>query len=261
SYKLLKKFQFKNIDDILNEINIKLKDFNVLCKIKDNNIDSQDLKLKVTSLICEKYKTKPDYKEPKDILYIDIIKNTCLLGLNPEINLFKRPYKIRTSNNSLNACLASSLLILSDFKKTESLLDPFCNDATLLIEAALKGSKNLYGLDSRSVNINNARINSQIAKVKINLENKTINSFNTKIDRIITQTPFPSKLKSEKLIGPILENFLEKAYNLLEKSLTIITQNPSLLLKLAEKNFNLIKKLEVKHGSQNYFIFIFNKKE
>jgi len=251
SYKLIKKFKFKEIQDILKELP-KIKDFNIICKIKDNKLKSQELRNQIIAFICKKYKTKPNYKKPEQILYLDIIKHNCLLGINPKIELCKRNYKIRTSNNSLNACLASSLLILAKYNPKNSLLDPFCSDGIIVIEAALKKGKDIYATDPKSTNLFNAQLNSEVAKVKINFQLK-------QADQIITQLPFVSKRSNPKIIEKQLKNFLELTKK--AKKITVITQKTNLLEKLTQDyNLKINLKKELLHGQTNYKIITFHKK-
>lgn len=250
SYRLLKKFKFKEIQEILKEIP-KLKDFNIICKVADSKLNSQEIRNEAIAFICNEHKTKPDYKNPKETLYIDIIKDTCLLGTNPKTELCKRDYKVRTSNNSLNACIASSLLILADYNPKLSLLDPFCSDGAIIIEAALRKGKNIYASDPKSTNLFNAKLNTEVAKVKIKFEVK-------QTDQIITKLPFISKRSNPKVIEKRLIDFLELATK--AKS-TIITQKTTLLEKLIKSyNLKIKKELEIKHGQQTYKILTFHKK-
>ena len=255
SFKLLKKFKFKEIDDIpkqIEKLDLNLKDFKIICKrIGKQKFSSQDIREIVAKTLCKKYKIEPNYKEPKHEIYIDIVNNNCLIGLKPKINLCKRQYKVRTSNNSLNCCLASALLIISSYNPKQSLLDPFCSDGAIVIEAALKGGK-VNAFDPKQTNLFNAKLNSQVANVKINFEIK-------ESTQIITQLPFVSKRANPRIIEKQLINFLELTKT--AKSITIITQKTELLEKLM-KNYKLkiSKKRKVLIGQQKYVILCLKKK-
>ncbi|MFH1840521.1 MAG: THUMP domain-containing protein [Nanoarchaeota archaeon] len=255
SYKLLKKFKFKEIEDIpkqIEKLDLNLKEFKIICKrIGKHKFSSQDIREIVTKILCEKYKTEPNYKEPKNEIFIDIVNNNCLIGLEPKIDLCKRQYKVRTSNNSLNSCLASTLLIIADYDPKQPLLDPFCSDGVIAIEAALKKGK-VNAFDPKQTNLFNAKLNSQVANVKINFEIK-------ESPQIITQIPFISKRSNPRVIEKQLIGFLELTKA--AKSITVITQKTILLEKLMENYpLKISKKRKVLIGEQKYVILWIKKK-
>ena len=51
--------------------------------------------------------------------------------------LFKRGYKKEQHKAPMNECLAAAMIMMSDWKDDQTLLDPMCGSATLAIEAAL----------------------------------------------------------------------------------------------------------------------------
>jgi len=166
--------------------------------------------------------------------------------------LCKRQYKVRTSNNSLNCCLSSCLLIIANYNPKLSLLDPFCSDGSIVIEAALKQGKNIYAYDPKSTNLFNTKLNSEVAQVKINFKLQ-------ESDQIITQLPFVSKHSNPRIIENQLHSFLKLAEK--AKFVTIITQKTDLLENLV-KNYRLkiSKKRKVLIGEQNYTILCLKKK-
>ena len=177
--------------------------------------------------------------------------NDCLIGLEPKKDLCKRQYRVRTSNNSLNCCLASALLIVANYNPKQTLLDPFCSDGAIAIEAALKGGK-VFAHDPKQTNLFNAKLNAQVANVKINFEIQ-------QADQIITQLPFVSKRSNPKVIEKQLINFLELTKK--AKSITIITQKTELLEKLIENyNLKISEKRKVLIGEQKYEILCLKKK-
>src|SRR3989339_502340 len=133
SYKLLKQFKFKKEEEIYKI------DFNQGFKV--------------------------DLKKPDNIIFMDIKNDNCFIGINPVQNS-KRGYRIRNTSGSINSTIAYSLVSLAEINKTDNVLDPFCKDGVILIEAGISKAKKLNGLER---DIKNSSINSKLAKIKINL--------------------------------------------------------------------------------------------
>lgn len=267
TYDYIKSFYFKDENEVyknVRKIKFKIdKDFRVDCsRIGKHNFSSQDMREKIGEIIYNK-KNKVNLTNPKTIIYVDIIDNFCIIGKNPK-NIGKRDYKIRISNDSLNACLAYSLLRTANFNKNKSLIDPFCSDGTLLIEAALLGGKKLYGF---SQDIKNASINSKIAKVKINLSDKNLDWLDTlfkknSVDLIISKAPFPSKRKKMDDISKVIKELFHRTEYILKKNglMLLVSPKTELLEKYAKLyNFKVKEELKVLIGSQELKILSFKK--
>ena len=266
-YDYITSFHFKNEDDIYNnlkKIDFKInKDFRVDCsRIGNHNFSSQDICMKSGEIIYNK-KNKVNLTNPRTIIYFDIIDDFCIIGKNPE-NIGKKDYKIRINNDSLNACLAYSLLKISKFNKNKLLIDVFCSDGTLLIEAALLGGKKLYGFTQ---DIKNASINSKIAKVKINLSNKSLDWLDTlfkknSVDLIISKAIYPSKTKKFEYVDKIIKELFHRANYILKKDGSIFLASPKteLLEKYAKiYKFKIKEELKVLMGSQELKVLSFKK--
>ncbi len=265
-YILLKKFKFKNFKDIIEKTkNIKFsfikKDFRVRCnRFGKHRFNSIKIERKVGEVIFKKG-FKVNLKS-KEIIYVDIINENCFIGILLKDNLCKRDYRIRINNQGLNACLSYSLLKIINWKKNESLLDPFCKDGTILIEAALIKGKKLYGMDS-DFNIRSSEVNSKMAKVKINFYREGLDWLDTKfrkneIDKIITNLPFPSKKRNENEIKELYKEFFNQAKYILKDKMLIISPKIELFKKYIN-GFKIIKKTEVNIGKLNYKILILKK--
>ena len=210
-YDLIKYFKFKDENEIYDNIaKIKFKgSFRVDCsRIGNHNFSSQDIRQKIGELIYN-YGNKVDLDNPKNIFYADIINDYCFFGLN--YVKFKRDYKIRSSNDSLNSVLAYCLLKIANYSKSKVLLDPFCSDGTILIEAGLLKGKKLYGLNN---DIKNASINSKIAKIKLNIYDHNLTWLDTlfrknSVDLIITKPLTPSKTKSVDFVDKIIKDLFK----------------------------------------------------
>ncbi len=267
-YDYIAHFRFKSEEEIYNKINeIKLKfkgSFKVDCSREgEHNFNSQEIREKVGEIIYQKG-NKVDLSNPENIFYVDIINDYCFFGKNP-VNFGKRGYRLRSSKDSLNATAAFALLKIAKFKKNQILLDPFCSDGIILIEAGLLGGKKLYGFGQ---DIKNASINSKIAKVKINLYKEDLNFLDTlfkknSVDLIISKPLFPSKTKSVNFVDKIIRELFHQAdYILKEKGKMILLTPKTELIEKYSKiyNFNIKEELKVKVGNLEYKILVLNRK-
>jgi len=260
SYHLIKEFEFKKEQDIYKQdIKLNFKDsFRVDCNREGNHkFSSQDVRKSLGESIYKKG-FKVNIKDPKNIVFVDIKDNKCFIGLNPKFHT-KRFYRIRNALGSINASIAYSMVFLAELKKTDKILDPFCTDGIILIEAGLLGCTNLYGL---AQDTKNASINAKLAKVKINLNKENLDWIDTKfeegyITKIITKIISPSKKISKSIAEEITKEFFYQAKYVLNKKgiMVILTQNKEIIEKFAsEFEFKIIHTLEVKQGDLIYTI-------
>ena len=266
SYELVREIKYNDLKDLINKIkkikiSIKGK-FSVDCNKDDNDkLNSQETRAKIGEIFHNR-NYKVDLENPRTIIFIDINKNTCFLGKNPVY--YKRNYKVRSSRDSINSVVGYSLLKIADYNKKEILVDPFCSDGVILIEAGLLGGKKLYGFNE---DIKNARINAKVAKVKIEFSTNTVDWLDTvfkkeSVDKIITKTPFVSKTKSEEYVNKTIKEFFYQASYILKKNGLIVTLSPKteLLEKYSEEyKFKREKETEVRVGDINYKIHSFKR--
>lgn len=266
SYQLIKDFKFKKEQDIYKQ-DLKLSfkgSFRVDCNREGNHkFSSQDIRKSLGESIYKKG-LKVNIKDPENIIFVDIKDNKCLIGLNPKFHT-KRFYRIRNALGSINASLAHALIFLAEIKKTDKVLDPFCTDGIILIEAGLIGCKNLYGL---AQDTKNASINAKLAKVNLNLNKESLDWIDTTfeegfITKIITKIISPSKKVSKQIAEEITREFFYQSKYVLNKKgiMVILTQNKEIIEKFApEFEFKIIKLLEVKQGDLIYYIFKLKRK-
>ena len=268
-YQLITNFKFKRENDIyktIKKIKFNIEEpFVVRGNVKENQkILRSEIEKNIGEIIY-KQGYKVNLTEPKTTVYVDIIKDTCLIGIKLAENLFKRNYRIRTNNNSINACLAYALLRIADIKKTDTLLDPFCKDGVIAIEAYLYGVKKVYALDENINSIKNSRMNSKISKAKINLGNYDVNWLNTKlkkhsIDKIVTNLPFVSKTKNKEMIKKIYDGFFEQLPYILKKNavITIISPKIDLFKEFIKKySYKVKRERNISLGEVYYKVIVF----
>ena len=263
-YKLLNQFKFKEKEEILNNfktLKIKIKNrFKVECNRKgQHNFKSVDIE-KLIGIHLQKQNYKLDFKTPETIILIDILDNNCLIGLLEKDNLQKRNYRIKLNPETLNPCIAFAALKLINLKKEDILVDPYCRDGIIVIEAALMKKCKIYGLDK---NIRNSRINSKIAKVKISLSQEEIDWLDTKFKKnsvkVATYLPSVSKRNNENDIRKLYSEFSHQLGYIVKEYVVLIVKKPE-IIKEYLTNFKIITEKIVEIGSDNYYIISLKKK-
>ncbi|MBW2970904.1 hypothetical protein KY320_01960 [Candidatus Woesearchaeota archaeon] len=84
------------------------------------------------------FKPQTKMKNPDVLVYVFIADNTCYIGIDfSGFDLSTRDYRIIGYTPSLRATNAYALLRAADFKKSDTLVDPFTHSGLLVIEAAL----------------------------------------------------------------------------------------------------------------------------
>lgn len=257
-YELLADFEFKNLAVILarvKKLKIPIKgSFKVECNREGKHkFSSQAVKEEIGGWLYGQGH-KVDLKHPETIVYLDIVDKHCFLGLNPE-HCGKRKYRIRGSRQALNATIAYGLLKIAEFKPDDVLVDVFCGDGVILIEAGLLGGKKLYGLAEY---LQNAKINSHLAGVKIHLHKEKPEYLSSlfqekEIACIITQPPFYDAAGINEMFS--------QARNLLKENgkMIIISDKMGIVEKTAEKQgWKGKKKLEIVNGDICYLVKRFN---
>ena len=132
--------------------------FKVICERSGNHeFSSQDIApqvgMQVIDLVNDKkgYEQKVNMKHPKIIVYVFITQDKGYLGIDfSGFDMAKRDYKIFSYSQSIKANVAYAMLRLAGYNSKKILLDPFCGEGTIPIEAALFStgrSVNLYRKD------------------------------------------------------------------------------------------------------------------
>lgn len=263
-YFYLKHFSFKTEEEIYEQakkIKFPIKEsFAARCHREgSHDFKSKNVEQKIGEIIFEKGH-KVDLEKPKTTVYIEIIQDTCIIGILYKKDMQKREYKVRLNPASINACLAAAMIRLAETKKWHITVDPFCKDGVIAIEASLMGVKQVYGFDESMNSVKNARINAQLAKASISFGKAEIDWLDTKfeketVDRIITNPPFPARHRSVQEIEKTTKELISQARYVLKKDgmLVTVTQDSSLIEKYAkENNMGLAKELEVTVGNTVY---------
>lgn len=301
---LLEIFDFTQLQDILNKIGkIDFKkyikgQFSVSCKRSGNHdFNSKPIFDKTVNIVSNKYSVEANHKEPDTTIVVNIINHRCYISIDYiNLQLNKRKYKVKTSFSDINSSLAYSLLRIAEYKNKKKLLDPFCGNSSIVVEAALILSqipnlykndkipknissqlnkkikkiktKSIFGLDSKYINIKNSRINSKLAGISnlIDYQNLDLEWIDTKfkknsIDLIVTNPPIITKRNEKNAISVYKQLFYQASYVLRKTgNITLITINSEPIILIAkENNFTVKEKRGVLIGNQNYEILKFVK--
>lgn len=263
------RLRFKTLDDIKNyvdKLNVKMnKSFRISCHREGmHDFNSQTVEIEIGKLI----KGKHELKNPEEIIFVDIVDDDFFFGrdLTPKL-LSKRDYRIKISNSSINACIAYSMIRLSGYDSKKNILDCFCKDGVIVIEAALYKKGKIYGYDELFHNIRSCEINSKLAGVNktINLSRVDIEWLDTKfgeeeVDCVVSAIPFPSKNFQENKAKKIYELFLDQLYFILKKKgkAVVIGQNMGMFKGMLNK-FKILNERFVRTGGLEQEIVVFSK--
>lgn len=146
----IKKDPIKELGDAIKKIDLssyieKDSAFRVYCRrIGEHDISSHDFAEEAGGFVIENVKKnlgfepKVDLEKAGVMIYLYVHGKDISIGLDLcPLDLAKRPYKIFSTANSLKGSIASSLLRLTGFSKGKTVVDPFCNDGVIPIEAGL----------------------------------------------------------------------------------------------------------------------------
>ena len=306
AYSLIDLIEFNSKEEILEKIKklnfSYLKDtFVVRCERSGNpNFSSLNIEKEAGAIILNKTNLKVDLENATTTIIIDIINNMCFIGIDfTGIKLSKRDYRIKLLSNSINPCLAYSLLRIADYSHSDSLLDPFCKSGEILIEAAQYALKipnclrleekllykKLINIKFKDTTINKklklnaidnfqnslvcAEINYKIGLIKdqINFSKLEIEWLDTKfekesIDKIVTFPPYPTISLPLKKLEKIYKELFYQLEFILNKNgkIVILTPIPEILEKFSLSH-KLKKEEEIKidYNNQPFSILKFKK--
>ena len=269
--RLIKEFNFNNIGEF--EDNIKDLDFSsakdtfrIDCnRVGEHEFNSVDVGRIIGDIIFEKFKKKVDFKQPGDIVYVDILNDRCFIGIDLTGRLSKRDYRIKVHASSINACLAYCMLRLSNLKDNEVLLDPFCGDGIICIEAGFYKKCRVIGADKREGYLKSCRINAKIAKVNgefvnYNLLDDKINE--GEVDKVVSNVPCPTRRIGESQVERIYKELFSRLSKLLKKNgvcIFLCSSTEQLIDNAKKYDFRLIDKIEIKFKDRNQYILRFEK--
>ncbi len=146
---------FKQFDDLLDILSENFKDslntlseivnfssFKVECeRFGEHTFNSVDLEQNLSKLLKDEIKKEINLSNPDISFYIQIQEEAFVLGLDfAGRDLSKRQHLIFNNPNNLKGTLAYNLLLFSNYKQKDVILDPFSLAGTICIEAAISSS-------------------------------------------------------------------------------------------------------------------------
>ena len=169
------------------------------------------------------------------------------------------------SQISLHPKLARALVNLSNIKKDEILLDPFCGTGGILIEAGLNDVK-VIGSDIEDKMIEGSRKNLDFYKIKnYELYHSDIGDINKhikKVDSVVTDLPYG---KSTTTKGEKTDKLYERAFKnisdvLKKKGRAVIGLSKKNMMSVGEKYLSLVEAHEfIAHRSLTRYFAVYEK--
>ena len=265
-----------DVQQFLKETKLSIRILEVLSQLKSDNIDtilSSKVEGAYKTVICDREGTHEftsqmvrdgfmkqmnrDLSSDKT-LFIDIVDEFVTIGilLTPK-RLSTRPYMVRINTKSVPPLVAAAAVAFSDFNKDEGLADPFCRDGIVLIEAARQGHSKVFGVDIEN-NVRNARINTLMAEVNVQLSEGFMESMPAVPNVITRPFEFFVRMNPEKV-----QSKLTKMFNLLrersvERVTLIMSSTGNVEDAAKEAKFQLISKHVIKSGEMTWFILLFS---
>lgn len=298
---LLDKFKIKDIEDLtrIKKIDLsrwlKNKTFAARCEIVKNKFRSQEIEIATGDNI----EGKVNLKNPDITIFVYIYKNDCYVGIDFSSDISKRKYKIYPHRIDIKGTIAYGLIRMSEFNGKGILINPFCANATICIEAALfnsdisvnKFSKDfpfmkfmkfdfdeiystpkqgkVFAFDDDSRNTRAAKNNAKIAGVDkfINISKQDISWLDTRFKKeevnfIVSNMPKITKNSSSSLTEIWYKEFFNQAqYVLNKKGKIVLSCNKLELFKkyALENKFKISEEMEIEHGKEIMKILILEK--
>ena len=267
---IIKLYELRQVCASLDEIAVfpVASPFRIECSRQGNHtFSSQDVQRRVGELFFRAGNTV-DLKHPISTVFVDIVENTFLVGreLHPSL-LSKRSYRIKPSNQSINACIAYGLVRLSGYMGKKILLEPFSRDGVIAIEAALYKKGKIFSYDALFAYVKNTEIHATLAGVRkeINISRIEPEWLDTKFEKnevsfVVTCLPYPTHVVSEKDIRVLYKELFYQLTFIVKKKGVLVFLAPRLdLLKEFSSGFSLVEERAVSTSSQVYSVLVFKK--
>ncbi|MCS7265509.1 MAG: tRNA (guanine(6)-N2)-methyltransferase [Armatimonadetes bacterium] len=89
------------------------------------------------------HRQKVKLANPDVMVRVDVTGERCVVGIDfvGEEAMQRRGYRVYDHPAAINAVLAAAMILTSDWKPEEQMVDPMCGSGTILIEAALMAKK------------------------------------------------------------------------------------------------------------------------
>ena len=175
---------------------------------------------------------------------VEIEQERCLMGLRLSRRALHKRSRVTHGLAALNPTAAYAMCVLSDPTPDETVLDPMCGTATILIERAALGPATLIGSDARPRAIEDARMNLQAAQVTANLlqaDARRLPLRTESVDKLLCNLPWGRRVMSRGSLSYLYEGFVSEMTRVLRPGgkAVLLTTRSGLLVKLVTRTHKL----------------------
>ena len=206
---------------------------------------------------------------PSKVVVAEVDWGNLVLGirLGGEAGLHRRWYRVREHMASLKPTLANAMLILSELRDGQRLLDPLCGGGTIPIEALLYhewleatcSDRSRVSAETAGLNAFAAGVHSRLRIIRSDVE-YIHEKLGGRVDRIVTNPPYGLRVGNPRAALRVLGKLFAQAERILENGgrLTILFPRKEPPLELAERHgLDVIHERRVKHGDLDLWLLVF----
>ena len=270
----LKESTLEEIKKVLSKIEIpQMKDakrFRVTSqRFGEHNFTSIDMQKIAGEVFLEKYKKKVDLENYDLNIRFDLVGKFGYVGLQlTDDSLYKRYQKPFNHIAAIKSTIAYAMIVLSDIKKGESILDPMCGSGTIPMEAAslFKNKVKIIAgdIDERCVqgSIENARLNNLDKYIEFKkIDAVRLEDYISSVDKIITNPPYGVRIEKRNLKEFYKKFLLSSAKVLDEGKITLITLKANMFRHILfnTRKYRIIHERVVEAGGIYPHIFVLQK--
>ncbi|MCX8182954.1 MAG: THUMP domain-containing protein, partial [Crenarchaeota archaeon] len=178
----------------------KASSFRVTCRRRGGHeFTSLDVQRRAGQALVDKYGLKVDLENFHANVFLDIIGDTCFVGIFRSEYASGR-YIVFTHPAALRPSVAYGMVRIAGLKSGMILLDPMCGGGIIPIEAALSTSTvKIYGFDVSEYFLEGAALNAEAMGASDRIVFKRVDckrlskALKFKVDRIVTDPPYGTK--------------------------------------------------------------------
>ncbi len=203
------------------------------------------------------FRPRVDLDYPSKVVTVDVINDELFVSLeiSGELSWHRRGYRVYEHPAALKPTIAYAMLILSRVRDGDVVLDPMCGGGTIPIEAALllEDSKCIC-MDINPVHVRGAMMNARAAMVYKRLEftvgdARRLHEYVKHADVAVSNPPYGIRMGSPEKVREVYKLFLETAYNVVSKRITMITTEHAYVRRLCESlGYRIEHERVVAHG-------------
>ncbi|MEM2935093.1 MAG: methyltransferase domain-containing protein [Candidatus Thermoplasmatota archaeon] len=232
-------------------------------KIEGGNYE---IRKKLGDLIKNEKKLKVDLKKPDNVLKLFSGKKKYFCREIKKID--RKEFEMRKPSNrpfhppvSMHPKIARAIVNLTQIKKGQTFLDPFCGSGGLLIEACLIGAEGV-GIDIKKKMIEGCRENMDYYKIEnYEIFNMDMRNFDIKVDAVATDFPYGRSSHVSDEMDKLYNDAFEKIRDFLKRGKRAVVGLPSLEYREICKNYFRIEEIHCLrvHRSLTRFFYVLSK--